>query len=535
MRAFAFVTVLALIASFALAGSTDGADWTPGRNDRFVSMSDGVEIDTTTWVPAGTPPGARLPAVIVIHGYGGSKDVSSAREAAERGFVGFAYSTRGFGQSGGEMDIVGPRSIADLKELVRWLPENGPVDPARIAVVGASYGGAHAMQIATDPDAGVATVVAIATFSDLEYGLVPNGVMKLSYPFGFYLSGNGLVQDGNEGVDAEVAGVDLGRRCLCDTYAPEVHRWLAEGALGVGTDDIAAGFAERSAIHRAANVRIPVLLVQGMNDDLFSAEQAIEFFERIPHAQKKMYLGFVGHPRAVANGPEVDYALDLSYRWLDHTLRGVGPSPLLDGPIEVASTPWTGATRSLERWTRGEEGAAFALTAARALDPVAGRPAAHAIANTLAAGAPDDPVAHLVVEPLADAPAGTPVDTRAYRSGPLAEATTILGTPRAELVLTPLASEHMVAVKIFDRAPDGSATLVSRGVHGFRDSLPGATIRVDFDLEPYHYTFEAGHEIEVRIASSDTPLHIPVKSPFATIVHVGEGGSAVRLPIVREG
>ena len=88
-------------------------------------------------------------------------------------------------------------------------------------------------------------------------------------------------------------------------------------------------------------------------------------------------------------------------------------------------------------------------------------------------------------------------------------------------------------MKVFDRAPDGSTALVTRGVWGVDDALPGVPQRLSFDLQPHHHhTFQAGHEVEVRVAASDFPAYLPVRTPFATLVTVGgPEGSGVRLPL----
>ncbi len=486
------------------------------------------------WVPAGTPPGARLPAIVIGHGYGGSKEVGEARTAAARGYVGFAFTARGFGDSDGQMDVVGPRTMQDLKELVRWLVAHGPVDPARVGFVGASYGGGHAMQIAAEPDGGIATVVAVATWSDLHHGLIPNGVPKFSYTTGFYVGGHGLVQDGDEPTGVPVVDeLGLGRRCICDSYAPEIHRWYVEGALDAFPEDAAQGLRQRSVIHRAANVRVPIYMIQGLSDDLFSGEQVIDLLPRLGTSEARVHLGFVGHPRAVASGPELAWLRGEVAEWFDHYLKGIGPRPFdPTRPIELADERWNGRVASLARWPAGEEGQWTPFTAAGGLvEADAGATAAFPIANTVVAGGPDDAAAASLSPEFARLPAGTPADTLTFRSGPLQVARTILGTPRAELVVTSTSPKHMVAVKVFDRAPDGSVALVTRGVFGVREGAPGVPQRLAFDLQPYHHTFEAGHEVEVRVAASDFPAYLPARAPFTTLVHVGgAGGSGVRLP-----
>jgi ABC-2 type transport system ATP-binding protein len=71
-----------------------------------------VELDTSLYVPAATP----APAVLLAHGFGGSKASvdADARELAARGYVVLAWSARGFGASTGQIALNAPDAeVAD--------------------------------------------------------------------------------------------------------------------------------------------------------------------------------------------------------------------------------------------------------------------------------------------------------------------------------------------------------------------------------------------------------------------------------------
>src|SRR5205823_14532419 len=80
-----------------------------------------------------------------------------------RGSDGFGWDhmAAGFGQWGRKMQT-------DLSDGVRYLAKQGTIDPARVCIVGASYGGYAALAGAT-LDAGVyRCAVAVAGLSDLK-------------------------------------------------------------------------------------------------------------------------------------------------------------------------------------------------------------------------------------------------------------------------------------------------------------------------------------------------------------------------------
>nr|MDQ3402976.1 CocE/NonD family hydrolase [Actinomycetota bacterium] len=144
-----------------------------------------VRLETTLYLPEQTP----APAVLVAHGFGGSKASvdSDARELAQRGFVVLAWSARGFGRSTGEIALNSPEhEVADAGRLVDWLatrPEvvkDGDNDP-KVGVTGGSYGGSLSLLLAgTDPR--VDALVPVITYNDLGQALLPNSATTAQVP-----------------------------------------------------------------------------------------------------------------------------------------------------------------------------------------------------------------------------------------------------------------------------------------------------------------------------------------------------------------
>lgn len=69
----------------------------------FLTMSDGVKLDVTKMVPGTPKPSGGYPAVILIHGLGGSKTDMALLSllVVPKGYLTLAYSVRGQGNSGG--------------------------------------------------------------------------------------------------------------------------------------------------------------------------------------------------------------------------------------------------------------------------------------------------------------------------------------------------------------------------------------------------------------------------------------------------
>src|SRR5690242_11559449 len=83
-----------------------------------------ISIDATLYTPHGVDTRHQAPAVLLAHGFGGTKDsvADDARELAGKGYEVLAYTARGFGGSGGTISLDSPDyEVADARQLVSWL------------------------------------------------------------------------------------------------------------------------------------------------------------------------------------------------------------------------------------------------------------------------------------------------------------------------------------------------------------------------------------------------------------------------------
>lgn len=229
--------VIAVVAAVGVFWFGAGSSDTPAvqTQDAVLEVRDGpardqpTRLDTTLYLPERTP----APAVLVAHGFGGSKEsvAGDARELAERGFVALTYSARGFGRSTGEIALNSPDyEVEDARQLVDWLARqpsvlsDGPNDP-RVGVTGGSYGGALSLMLAgTDPR--VDALAPVITYNDLSQALIPNtaipgqpatstpaaggfapdGVFKRSWAGIFFAAGMGGAGQANPTTDATEPG-----------------------------------------------------------------------------------------------------------------------------------------------------------------------------------------------------------------------------------------------------------------------------------------------------------------------------------------
>lgn len=138
--------------------------------------ADGTRIPGYLTLPPG---GARrgLPAIVMPHGGPGSRDEWGfdwlAQYFANRGYAVLQPNFRGSAGYGNEwFQTNGFQSwnvaIGDVNDAGRWLVSEGIADPAKLAILGWSYGGYAALQSGVvDPDLYKA-VIAIAPVTDLQ-------------------------------------------------------------------------------------------------------------------------------------------------------------------------------------------------------------------------------------------------------------------------------------------------------------------------------------------------------------------------------
>ncbi|NMO37831.1 CocE/NonD family hydrolase [Streptomyces sp. GMY01] len=254
LAAGAAVVVLAGAGTWTAVASDDPP--AVHRADRTIATGAGVRLDTSYFTPAGS---GRHPAVLLGHGFGGSKDDvrQQAEDLARDGYAVLTWSARGFGRSTGRIGLNDPKGeVADVSRLIDWLARqpqvrlDKPGDP-RVGVAGASYGGAIAL-LAAGHDPRVDAIAPAITYWNLADALFPNGVFKKLWTGVFLNSGGG-----------------------CARFEPELCRMYQRVAESGRPDPEARAILEaRSPAAVADRIKAPTLLVQGQTDSLFPLDQA---------------------------------------------------------------------------------------------------------------------------------------------------------------------------------------------------------------------------------------------------------------------
>ncbi|MFL6600319.1 MAG: alpha/beta hydrolase family protein [Steroidobacteraceae bacterium] len=220
--------------------------------------ADGLKIPAYLTLPAKRP-AAKLPLVVLPHGGPAARDTLNfdwwAQAIASQGYAVLkpnyrgsvtthSFMTAGYGEWGRKMQT-------DLSDGVRYLAKEGIIDPARVCIVGASYGGYAALAGVTLDPGIYRCAVSVAGISDLKR----------------------FMQWVNE---RDRVGNHIAGR-YWDRYMG------VQGPSDPALDAI-------SPIKHIDKVNVPVLLVHGKDDTIVPYEQSEVMLKALTKANKKVEL-----------------------------------------------------------------------------------------------------------------------------------------------------------------------------------------------------------------------------------------------------
>jgi ABC-2 type transport system ATP-binding protein len=591
----ALVALLALPllgGSLGLAPGARAADDVRTEDARVPSGTgpDAVELDTTLYLPAAD---GLAPAVVLAHGFGGSKDsvADEARELAGRGYVVLTYSARGFGESTGQIGLDDPRfEVADLSTLIDRLAERDDVqldaegDP-RVGVAGGSYGGALSL-LGAAYDHRIDAIAPQITWNSLTTALFPSqtgkgdaatvadtpqdpdgGVFKRLWAGIFFGVGSAPSSDLLDGLtggsstggtggtggpspqDLDLSTIDpaaVQEFLTCGRFRADICAAYQDAATtGTLTPEIAAVLDRSSPAGVLDRIEAPTLLIQGTQDSLFGLGQADANARGIAAngtpVKVLWYAG--GHDSSPSDRVAADLR-DQVAAWFDFHLRDDGADPgtgfEFPAPTGVSSglgDVQGGSQTVLAHSYPGLEGAD---PAERATVDLAG-PTQPVV--TPAGGTPASLTTVPGLGALTAALGGTtleiPGQFAAFESEPLGTAVEVVGAPTVDITVAAPGGSATLFAKLYDVGPDGTAALPSGLVAPLAltglSSDPTSPTSVAVTLPGIVHRFESGHTMRLVISSTDQGFALPAQSTVYSIGladGLGAGTAALAVPEV---
>ncbi|MFC8364813.1 alpha/beta fold hydrolase [Streptomyces griseorubiginosus] len=512
IAAAASVVVLAAAGTWTAAASDDPPP--VHRADQIMSI-DGVRIDTSYFTTNGTE---RRPAVLVGHGFGGSKnDVRQQAQALARdGYAVLTWSARGFGRSTGKVGLNDPGAeVKDVSKLIDWLAKqpqvqlDRPGDP-RVGVTGASYGGAISL-LAAGHDDRVDAIAPEITYWNLSDALFPNGVFKKLW-----------------------AGIFVNSAGGCDKFEPQICAMYQRVAQS-GIPDASAEkmLAERSPSAVAKDIKVPTLLIQGQTDSLFPLDQSDAAAKAIRANGAPVDVDWIagGHD---GGDLETSRVQARTASWFDRYLKDdksadTGPA------FRVTRTLGTGTGDGEPRLTGvtadtypGLESDAhrIALTGREqdVVNPAGANPPAVSALPGLGSAGGLAQLSSLGVGVSLDFPG----QFAAFESAPVKDDLQITGSPTVTVHVKSTSDDAVLFAKVYDVSPGrgGRQTLPSQLVEPIRVQGAKAGKDVTITLPAIDHEIDDGHRLRLVLASTD----LGYASPAAPATYTVSLRSDLRVP-----
>ncbi|MEU1843155.1 alpha/beta fold hydrolase [Micromonospora sediminicola] len=571
----AVVVVVLVVAALVWAVRPQGPDFR--TEAAVVTVRSGptgdepVDLDTTLYLPDDASETNRVPAVLLAHGFGGTKESvrADAEDLVARGYAVLTWTARGFGRSGGQIHLDSPdHEVRDAQRLLDRLAARPEVrldaagDP-RVGVVGGSYGGGLALLLAAQ-DQRVDAIVPMITWNDLSRAFLPestgreptDGVFKKGWA-GIFFGGGGNAGSGPAGLSGATAAQPEGAPASAGPASPQPGAGpgsssgrapggaAADPSCGRFAADVCAAYLRIATTGRADaaavallrrsspagvldRIKAPTLLVQGEADTLFPLTEADANARGIAAAGTPVRVAWFtgGHDGGAGPTSDSDRVKFLTAQWLDHYVRGDGPAPgdtftfsriagfdALDRGLVA-----TGFRTDDYPGVAGQDRREITLTGGA--QPVAvppnGNPAA--ISAVPFAGA---------LGSLLDGVAGDiPGQHARFESAPLDDPVDVVGAPTVRIRAASPTGEAVLFVKLYDVDPQGASTLPSGLVAPVRlTGLPrtlDAAAPVSVTLPAIVRRVEAGHRLRLVVATSDQAYATPAE-PTVHTVALGDG------------
>ena len=489
-----------------------------------------VSLDATIYVPKTVP----APAVVLAHGFGGSKtDLDERAQAlSDRGYVVLAYSARGFGTSTGQISMDSPEfEVADARSLIDYLATRGdvtqdkPGDP-RVGIAGGSYGGALAL-LTGGYDDRVDAIAADITWNDLESSLfgqsadVPGdqpGVFKSLWTGAFF--GSGVVN--RDGTVTECGRfTDLWCRAYTDA--------AADGTVSAESRALMAASSPASVTDR---ITAPTLVSAGQSDSLFPIAQANATVEQIQAAHPDTPVKVVWHGGGHDGGLDESERLDeLAGEWFDTYLKGAASATTAfevtdtSGSISAQSSRASATVLQAPAYPgiHGSSQLSVPLRGPqqRVLAPAGGLPSVITSVPGVGGG-----IASAVQQPI-------PGQSAYFQSEPLTAPLTLTGSSTISISIAAADAQPPADAALFASlrivSPSGRETFPAALVAPVRVPELGTTPQVlRIDLPAIVASAEAGDSLRLVISTTDFAYRLPLQ-PRLFDITLTDGALAVPL------
>ncbi|HEX2289904.1 MAG TPA: CocE/NonD family hydrolase [Pseudonocardiaceae bacterium] len=511
-----------------------------------IKMFDGVRLMARIWRPISSDD-EPVPAVLEFIPYR-HRDLTAWRDSiqhpylAGHGYAAVRVDLRGSGDSEGLLrDEYLEQELTDAEEVLAWMATQ-PWCSGRTGMMGISWGGFNALQLAARRPPGLGAIVTACSTDD-------------RYADDVHYMGGCLLSDNLSWASSMFAynSCPPDPAVVGERWRDMWHERLTGSGLWLETwlrhQRRDSYWQHGSVCENFADIAVPVYAVSGWADGYSNAVFRLLAELDVP---RKGLIGPWSHryPHLGQPGPAIGFLQEVVCwwdRWLKDIDNGIMDEPMLRIWMQDTVPPSTAYEQRPGRWV-GEP----AWPSPHVYESI------HPLARHRIAGLDErlDAEELTIQSPLSvgqfagkwcsySAPPDLPYDQReedggslVFDSDPLTERCEILGAPVLEFSFASTEPVAMVAVRLSDVAPDGRATRISYGLlnlthykgHNAPELLvPGQRYQAAVQLNGMAQALPPGHRLRLAISTSYWPLAWP--PPRLVCLSIFTHHTCLRLPV----
>ena len=505
-------------------------------------MRDGCRLAARLWLPESAN-AAPVPAIIEYIPYRKRDGTRERDEAMHRYFAGHGYAAlridlRGAGESDGILlDEYLEQEIDDGVAVIDWIAAQDWCDGG-IGMIGKSWGGFNALQIAARRPAGLKAVISVCAADDRYTD-------DAHYMGGCLLNENLIWGSTLFAMNAQPPDPDIVGDRWRSTWLERLEATRLFPALWLQHPHRDDYWRHGSIREDYAAVECPVYAIGGWADGYSNAVPRLLANLRAP---SKGLVGPWGHvyPHEGRPGPAIGF-LQEALAWWGHWLRGE-PTGLMEEPryrvwmgeeVPASTGPVAGRWTAESTWPSPRIQTRTWYLRADGLGQRPGTARRRQIAS------PQDTGAHAGAWCVFGFQGELPTEqgeddarSMCFDSPPLQQRIEILGTPVVELTLAADRPVAFVVVRLNEVLPNQRSERVSYGLlnlthrDGHADPkplIPGRDYTVTVALNDVAHAFRAGSRLRIAISSAYWPVVWPTPEPVTLSVLCG--GSRLELPV----
>jgi predicted acyl esterase len=435
--------------------------------------------------------------------------VVQARRFARNGYLVLSYSARGWGKSGGFVDVGGPNDMSDLSAVIDWLVANAPVDPDNIGAAGISYGSGLSL-LGAAHDERIKTVVCMSGWANLLDAFWSQQTPR-------EICAKALVTSSDVAAKTDDQLSFLLNSLIKNQNMKEVKAWAKERSPAT----YLAKYNRRKP---------PVYLIQNFQDELFQPNSVLEFYSKLK-GPKRIDLNMGTHATAEMTG----------MLGLKNHLWKIMEQP----PVTCQFEPHTGfqfslgkhegSRRALEDWpSKSIESRRFYLDPATGskqsgeLSPETVKPKpCQTIYSSLG---PSKSTAGLpFVSSTINAHMNMPLKLNiakinrkralVFQSNTFFQPALILGAPEINVRIETTRPQFQLIAYLYEANVEGRCRLITHGPVTRHAVRPNKPIDLKFELVTTCYEVQEGHHLVLVIDTSDLQYKSPTKDDFEVTFH----------------